>query len=79
MGDGYQVTLQLEVSGDHVKVLCTLDGEQWYSVGHTTFPMDDTVQVGVHAIGMIDRTIHHGAYPDGTAIRFTDFRMWADQ
>ena len=76
---GERVTLRLEIDGDHVKVLCTLDGEQWYSVGHTTFPMDDTVQVGVHAIGMIDRTIHHGAYPDGTAIRFTDFRMWADQ
>jgi len=76
-GMGEQVTLRVEVNGDHVKALCTLDGEQWYSVGHTTFPMDDTVQVGVHAIGMIDRTIYHGAYPEGTAIRFTDFRMWS--
>ena len=74
---GEQVTLRLEVDGDRVEAFCTLDGEQWYSVGHTTFPMDDTVQVGVHAIGMIDRTIYHGAYPEGTAIRFTDFRMWS--
>jgi hypothetical protein len=35
------------------------------------------VQVGVHAIGMIDRTIYHGAYPDGTAIRFTSFKVAA--
>ncbi|MCJ7739352.1 MAG: hypothetical protein MUQ10_18905, partial [Anaerolineae bacterium] len=55
------------------------DGEQWYTVGHTTFPIDDTVQVGVHAIGMIDRTIYHGAYPEGTAIRFTSFGMWGAQ
>jgi hypothetical protein len=33
-------------------------------------------QVGVHAIGMIDRTIYHGAYPDGTAIRFASFDVW---
>ena len=73
---GEAVTLRLELTGDDVDALCSLGGEQWYSVGHTAFPVDDTVQVGVHAIGMIDRTIYHGAYPEGTAIRFTDFRLW---
>ena len=27
------------------------------------------------AFGDRDRTIHHGAYPDGTAIRFESFRL----
>jgi hypothetical protein len=25
---------------------------------------------------MIDRTIYHGAYPEGTAIRFACFDVW---
>jgi hypothetical protein len=33
------------------------------------------VMVGLHAIGTIDRTIYHGAYPEGSAIRFTRFEM----
>jgi hypothetical protein len=32
--------------------------------------------VGLHAIGTIDHTIYHGAYPEGTAICFTTFEMW---
>jgi hypothetical protein len=28
---------------------------------------------------MIDRTIYHGAYPEGTAIRFTGFEVWEGQ
>ncbi|MBI1926353.1 hypothetical protein HYR99_19175 [Candidatus Poribacteria bacterium] len=28
------------------------------------------VEVGLHAIGAIDRTIYHVAFPEGTAIRF---------
>jgi len=75
---GEQVTLRLELTGNRVDALCSFDGEHWYSVGHATFPVDDTVQVGVHAIGMIDRTIYHGAYPEGTAIRFREFRVWGE-
>jgi len=76
---GETVTLRLEADVRRVEALCSLDGEQWYSAGHATFPMDGTVQVGVHAIGMIDRNIYHGAYPEGTAIRFTSFRLWGTQ
>ena len=71
------IVIRLEVFGESVRALCSLDGEQWYTVGHTSFPMDDAVEVGVHAIGDIDRTIYHGAYPDGTAIRFASFKLWA--
>jgi hypothetical protein len=54
-----------------------LDGEHWFTVGHVEFPVEDPVRVGLHAIGHIDRTVYHGAYPDGTAIRFESFTLWA--
>jgi hypothetical protein len=38
--------------------------------------VEDPVQIGVYAIGDIDRTIYPGAYPDGTAIRFESFEIW---
>jgi hypothetical protein len=40
------------------------------------WPVEDPFQVGVHAIGHIDRTVYPGAYPDGTAIRFESFQLW---
>jgi hypothetical protein len=47
-------------------------------VSSVPFPGADPVQVGVHAIGNIDRTVYRDAYPDGTAIRFESFRLWTD-
>jgi len=38
--------------------------------------LDDPIQLGICAIGMIDRTIYCGAYPDGTATVFRDFKLW---
>jgi tetratricopeptide (TPR) repeat protein len=71
-----RVYLRLERVGDRVNALCSADGEQWYTVGHAAFPVRDPVQAGIHAIGTINRTIYHGAYPEGTAIRFESFQMW---
>jgi hypothetical protein len=45
-------------------------------VGDVEFPVESPLQVGLHAIGNIDRTVYHGAYPDGTAIRFESFTIW---
>jgi hypothetical protein len=59
-----------------MSALCSADGEQWFTVGYAAFPVEDPVQVGVHAIGNIDRTVYHGAYPEGTAIRFESFQLW---
>jgi tetratricopeptide (TPR) repeat protein len=70
------VFLRLERVGHRVNALCSADGERWFTVGHVVFPVEDPVQVGLHAIGNIDRTIYHGAYPDGTAIRFESFQLW---
>jgi hypothetical protein len=72
-----RVSLRLERVSDRVRALCSADGEAWFSVGEVGFPDDGGVlQVGMYAIGMIDRTIYHGAYPDGTAIRFESFTLW---
>jgi len=71
-----RITLQLERVGDQVRALCSVDGQQWFTVGHIRFSAEDPVQVGVHAIGNIDRTVYRGAYPEGTAIRFEWFQMW---
>jgi hypothetical protein len=61
---------------DEVSALCSTDGEQWYTVGHVAFPSESQLRVGLHAIGFIDRTIYHGAYREGTAIRFESFELW---
>jgi hypothetical protein len=71
------VFLRLERGGDRVNALCSPDGERWFTVGHVEFPVEDPVQVSLHAIGSIDRAIYRGAYPDGTAIRFESFQLWA--
>jgi hypothetical protein len=71
-----KVWLRLERVGERVRALCSADGEEWFSVGAVDFLVAGPLHVGLHAIGMIDRTIYHGAYPDGTAIRFAEFRLW---
>jgi regulation of enolase protein 1 (concanavalin A-like superfamily) len=71
-----RIHLRLERSGDRISAFCSADGEQWYTVGTVTFPVQDPIQVGVHAIGEIDRSVYHGAYPEGTAIRFESFQVW---
>jgi len=75
-GPSGQVFLRLERIGERVNAFCSADGENWFTVGHVEFPVEDPLQVGLHAIGNIDRTIYHGAYPDGTAIRFESFQLW---
>jgi hypothetical protein len=70
------VFLRLEQLGQQVKALCSADGQGWFTVGQAEFPVEGSVEVGLHAIGNIDRTIYHGAYPDGTAVRFESFHVW---
>jgi tetratricopeptide (TPR) repeat protein/regulation of enolase protein 1 (concanavalin A-like superfamily) len=71
-----RVFLRLERVGERVNAFCSADGENWLTVGHVEFPVEDPVQVGLHAIGNIDRAVYRGAYPDGTAIRFESFQLW---
>jgi len=71
-----RIILRMERTGDRVRAYCSADGEHWYRVGQATLPVSNPVQVGVHAIGNIDRAVYPGAYPDGTAIRFESFQLW---
>jgi DNA-binding SARP family transcriptional activator/regulation of enolase protein 1 (concanavalin A-like superfamily) len=71
-----RVHLRLERFGNRVKALCSADGHRWLAVGGVAFPADGPVEVGLHVLGNIDRTIYPGAYPQGTAIRFASFDLW---
>jgi tetratricopeptide (TPR) repeat protein len=71
-----RLSLRLERRGGRVRALCSADGASWLSVGSVEFPVADPVEVGVHAIGCIDRAIYHGAYPGGAALRFDSFEVW---
>lgn len=70
------VHLRLERLGDEFFTYCSAGGENWFTCGTMASPLDDPIQLGICAIGMIDRTIYCGAYPDGTATVFRDFNLW---
>jgi hypothetical protein len=72
-----QAFIRLARRGDQISALGNADGEIWFRVGQTTMRLTDPFQVGLHAVGWIDRTIYYGAYPNGTAIRFDIFQLWA--
>jgi tetratricopeptide (TPR) repeat protein len=73
---GERLFLRLERRGGHVRALCSSDDQAWFTVGQTEFPTENPLEVGLHAIGSIDRTIYPGAYPNGTAIGFQSFGLW---
>lgn len=75
-GSAGRVWLRLEWAGGRVHALCSVDGQAWYTAGQAVLPYNVHAQVGMYACGSIDRTIYHGAYPEGTAIRFESFRCW---
>jgi adenylate cyclase len=68
--------LRLERFGECVRALCSADGQCWFTVGQVVFPVEDPVEVGLYAIGTINRAIYPGAHPGGTAIRFESFQIW---
>ena len=67
--------LRLERAGSRVRSLCSAEGEVWFTAGESEFPVEGPLEVGVHAIGDIDRIVYPGAFPNGTAIRFDEFRL----
>ena len=68
--------MRLERNGNEISAYVSIDNENWFTCGKMTLPMEDPVQVGIHAIGMIDRTIYCGEYKEGTATLFRNFRIW---
>jgi class 3 adenylate cyclase/tetratricopeptide (TPR) repeat protein/regulation of enolase protein 1 (concanavalin A-like superfamily) len=71
-----RILLRLDRTGDQVNAYCSADGIRWYAVGEAIFPSEDPLQVGLVAIGHINRRIYPGANPHGTAIRFESFYLW---
>ena len=71
-----RIILRLERLGDTVRALGSANGQRWFTVGQVEFPAEEPLEVGLHAIGSINRRIYPGAYPDGTAIRFESFGLW---
>lgn len=65
------VYLRLERMDDRLSAYCSSDGENWLTCGQVTFPVEDPVQVGIHAIGYVG--IRGGNV--ATATRFDYFRV----
>ena len=38
-----------------MNALCSANGVEWFTVGGVAFPVEDPVEVGLHAIGVIDQ------------------------
>jgi hypothetical protein len=75
-GQAGRVFLRLARVGRDVQALCSSDGQHWYSVGSVSVPAAGSFQIGLHAIGAVDRLVYPGAHPNGTAILFESFQMW---
>ena len=73
-----RIVLRLERRGSRVNALCSADVKEWFTAGSVEFPVEGPVEIGLHAIGGIDRLVYPDAYPDGTAIRFESFELWTD-
>ncbi len=79
-GRGYlpadAIYLRLEWTGTIVHGRCSADGKQWYSVGTSDFTKVESAEVGLYAIGNIDRSLYPGAFSQGSAIGFDGFWQW---
>jgi hypothetical protein len=71
--------LRLERRGHEIRALGSVDGQAWFCVGAVSWTAQGALQVGVHAIGSIERAIHPGAHTQGTATRFEHFILWQDR
>ena len=69
-----EIYLRLERAGEQFSAYCSLD--DWLTCGKLTLPVDNPIQIGIHSIGMIDRTIYCGSFKEGTATLFRRFQVW---
>ena len=68
--------LRLERKNDLVRALCSADGTTWWTVGQVEFSPTDPIEIGLFAVGRIERYLYPGAFPEGSAIRFDEFRLY---
>jgi len=70
------IYLRLERSGDIFSAYVSADGINWLTCGKLTMSLDDPIQVGIYAQGMINRTVYCGEYREGSATIFREFRIY---
>jgi predicted ATPase/DNA-binding SARP family transcriptional activator/class 3 adenylate cyclase len=75
-----KVWLRLEKHAGFVQAFCGAKSSpektiRWYSVGSAKFSPIHEIQVGLHAVGWIDRTIYHRPFKDGSTIQFERFEI----
>ena len=68
--------IRLERSGDEFSAYCSIDKENWLTCGKLNMKVDDPVNIGIYAHGIINRTVYCGEYREGTATVFRNFRIW---
>jgi hypothetical protein len=68
---------RLERRGRQLRALCSADDRQWFTLGTFEFPVEDPVEVGLHAI-RIDPAFYLGARHAGSALRFELFEVWGE-
>jgi regulation of enolase protein 1 (concanavalin A-like superfamily) len=64
------IYMRIECIGDILSSYCSSDGENWLTCGEVNFPVDDPIQIGIHAIGST------GSEPTTTATRFEYFKIY---
>ena len=70
-----RIHLRIERRGGSARALCSADGRAWRAIGETEFAPTGDARVGLHAIGVIERTIYRGEFREGAAIRFESFTL----
>ena len=80
-GRDKEIYLRLERTGEQFPAYCSVEcgstlPQNWLTCGKLTLPLNDPIQIGIHDIGMIDRTIYCGSFKDGTTTLFRRFRLW---
>jgi hypothetical protein len=73
------LVLRLEWNNSRVRALCSPDGIEWFLLGTGELAGEGPVEVGMCALGEIDRMIHYGEFAEGVAIRFMRATLWQDR
>lgn len=69
--------MRVERSESQFNAFCSMDGENWMKCGIIDLEVDDPLQVGIYALGYIDRAFCYEEYREGTATLFKNFRLWS--
>ena len=72
------VWLRLELVGGEVTALVSYTGAHWLRLVPVAIAPAGPCWAGACAIGDIDRTVYHGAFPEGTGVRMRGVRLVAE-